>query len=36
MLTALVARNFDVPAVVVSGVLFERVEEKVSIMFAVR
>ncbi len=36
MLTALVARNFDVPAVVVSGVLFERVEERVSIVFAVR
>ncbi len=36
MLTALVARNFDVPAVVVSGDVSERVEERVSIVFAVR
>ena len=36
MLTALVARNFEDPAVVDSGEVFENVEERVSIVFAVR
>ena len=36
MLTALVARNFDVPAVAVSGGLLERVEERVSMVLAVK
>ena len=36
MLTALVARNFGVPAVVVSGGVLEKVEERVSIVLAVR